>query len=56
MVIWAASTLVPDVQGQGLFKVVPLSPMEWLLAVGVAVIGTLWIEARKLIAVQHLRS
>jgi P-type Ca2+ transporter type 2C len=62
MVIWAAATLalllfatlVPGVQG--LFKVVPLSPAEWLLAVGVAVIGTFWIEAKKLIAVQHLRS
>jgi Ca2+-transporting ATPase len=58
MVIWAAATLalllfatlVPGVQG--LFKVVSLSPTEWLLAVGVALIGTFWIEAKKLIAVQ----
>jgi len=62
MVIWAAATvglllfatLVPGVQG--LFKVVPLSPTEWLLAVGAAMIGTFWIEAKKLIAAQHLRS
>jgi len=62
MVIWAAATfalllfatLVPGVQG--FFKVVPLSPTEWLLAIGAAMIGTFWIEAKKLIAAQHLRS
>jgi P-type Ca2+ transporter type 2C len=50
MVIWAAATLgllpfatfVPGVQH--LFKVTPLSAREWLLAVGVAMIGTFWIE------------
>jgi Cation transporting ATPase, C-terminus len=50
MVVWAAATLalllfatlVPGVQG--LFKVAPLLPTEWLLAIGAALVGTLWIE------------
>jgi Ca2+-transporting ATPase len=62
MVIWAAATfglllfatLVPGVQG--FFKVVALSPSEWLLTIGAALIGTFWIEAKKLIAARHLRS
>jgi Ca2+-transporting ATPase len=62
MVIWAAATfglllfatLVPGVQG--FFKVVALSPSEWLLAIGAALIGTFWIEAKKLIAARHSRS
>lgn len=62
MVIWAAATLglllfatlVPGVQG--LFKVVPLSATEWLLAIGSALIGTFWIEVKKLISLpKHLR-
>ncbi len=56
MVIWAAATvalllfatLFPGVQG--FFKVVPLSPSEWVLAIAAAMIGTFWIEAKKLIA------
>jgi len=55
MVIWATATLalllfatlVPAVQG--LFRVVPLSPTEWLLAAGATMIGTFWIEAKKVL-------
>ena len=55
MIIWAAAaivlllfaTFVPGVQS--LFKVVPLSAKEWLLAVAAALLGTFWIEAKKLI-------
>ena len=54
MVIWAAAaiglllfaTFVPEVQG--LFKVAPLSAREWLLAAGLALVGTFWIEGKKL--------
>jgi P-type Ca2+ transporter type 2C len=56
MVAWAAATLglllfvmlVPGVQH--LFKVVPLSVREWPLVICSAVIGSFWIEAKKLLA------
>ena len=55
MVVWATATIglllfatfVPGVHN--LFKVVSLSATEWLLAIGAALIGTFWIEAKKLI-------
>lgn len=55
MIIWAAATLglllfatlVPSVRD--LFKVAPLSATEWVLAIGSALIGTFWIEAKKLL-------
>ncbi|MBZ5556173.1 MAG: cation-transporting P-type ATPase [Acidobacteriia bacterium] len=56
MVIWAAATvavllfatLVPGVRD--LVKVAPLGGAEWALAVGAALAGTFWIEARKFLA------
>ena len=55
MVVWAlataalllVATLVPA--AQRLIKVTSLSPAQWALAVGAALAGTFWIEARKLV-------
>jgi P-type Ca2+ transporter type 2C len=55
MVIWAVATvglllfatLVPGVRG--LFKVAPLSATDWALALISTLLGTFWIEARKLL-------
>lgn len=55
MIIWAAATLgmllfatlVPG--ARDLFKVAPLSATEWMLAISSALIGTFWIEAKKLL-------
>jgi P-type Ca2+ transporter type 2C len=53
MVIWASATivaillvtLVPAVEAR--LKTTALSPGEWALVVGAALVGTFWIEVRK---------
>jgi Ca2+-transporting ATPase len=55
MVVWAmataalllVATLVPA--AQRLIKVTSFSPGQWALAVGAALAGTFWLEARKLV-------
>lgn len=55
MILWAAAaiafmlfaTLVPGVQN--IFKTSTLSGQDWLMVMVVTVIGTFWIEIRKLI-------
>jgi Ca2+-transporting ATPase len=54
MIAWAAATLAlllvaTNVAGaRNLFKVTRLDASEWALVVGAAVIGTFWIEIKKL--------
>jgi hypothetical protein len=53
MVLWGAaailfavfSSLVPGVQS--VLRTAPLGASQWLLAFGVAFLGTFWIEVRK---------
>ncbi len=55
MIIWGAATIVfvlcvsfiPGVQN--LLKTVTLTPGEWILVIGMAFVGTFWIEVLKLL-------
>jgi P-type Ca2+ transporter type 2C len=55
MVIWGAATLIfilcvsfiPGIQN--LLKTVTLTPGEWILVIGMAFVGTFWIEVLKLL-------
>jgi Ca2+-transporting ATPase len=59
MVVWSmatlalvlVATLVPG--ARQLIKVTSLHPAQWALAVGAALAGTFWIEARKLVRVRR---
>jgi len=49
------SLLAPDLIAfvpvfQGLLKTTSLTGAEWILATGAALIGSFWLEARKLLA------
>ena len=55
MLVWAVATVifvllvtfVPFVQS--ILKTAPLSPGQWGLAIGTAIIGTFWLEIRKVL-------
>jgi Ca2+-transporting ATPase len=55
MIIWGAATLIfvlcvsfiPGIQN--LLKTVTLTPGEWILVIGIAFVGTFWIEVLKLL-------